>query len=116
VVADQRHGPVSQVQVPVSQQLVAFEFQGRSWTTRPDQMAYVYRLDGHDPDWTATDSRRVEYRHLPLGTYTLQIRAVDRDLNYSDPLAVRVRVEPDARLEALAQALSQSGAGNEFVG
>ena len=58
--------------------------------------------------------RRVEYQDLPLGQYTFQVRAVDQDLNYSDPAAISLSVVPDPRLEALTEALS--GTADEFVG
>ena len=116
VVADRRYGPVQEIHLPVSQKLLAFEFQGRSWTTPPDGMAYVYRLEGYDPGWKPIYTRRVEYQDLPLGEYTFQVKAVDRDLNYSEPVSVRVTVEPDPHLEALTDALSASGPRGEFVG
>jgi DNA-binding NtrC family response regulator len=114
VIADQRYGPVGELEIPVSQKLVAFEFEGRSWTTRPEGMAYVYRLEGFDDRWRTTYGGRVEYRDLPLGDYTFQVRAVDRDLNYSDLAVVRLRVAPDPRLAAMTQALS--GTAERFVG
>ena len=116
VVADRRYGPVPEIHLPVSQKLLAFEFRGWSWTTRPDGMAYVVRLEGYDPGWKPIYTRRMEYQDLPLGEYTFQVKAVDRDLNYSEPATVRVTVEPDPHLEALTDALSASGPRGEFVG
>jgi DNA-binding NtrC family response regulator len=114
VIADRRYEPAGEIHVPASQTFVIFEFQGRSLTTRPDGMAYVYRLEGYDPDWKPNYTGRVEYQDLPIGEYTFQVKAVDRDLNYSEPATVRVVVEPDPRLEAFADALS--GTFQEFVG
>jgi len=116
VIADLRYGPVREIQVFASQKLLAFEFQGQSLTTRPDGMAYVYRLEGYDSAWKPTYARRVEYQGLPLGEYTFQVKAVDRDLNYSEPIAVRVSVVPDPLRQALTEALSRSGATDEFLG
>jgi len=114
VVADRRYGPIPEIHLSASQKLLAFEFQGRSFTTRPDQMAYVVRLEGYDPDWKPIYTGRVEYHDLPLGEYVFQVKAVDRDLNYSEPVTVHITVEPDPRLEAFAAALS--GTSEEFVG
>jgi len=114
VIADQRYGSVEEIHPPSSQKFIIFEFQGRSFTTRPDGMAYVYRLEGHDPDWKPDYAGRVTYEDLPLGEYTFQVKAVDRDLNYSEPATVRMSVVPDPRLEAFAEALS--GTSEEFVG
>lgn len=72
---------------------------GRTWghrqqaRTRPEQMLYVYRLEGGDGEWHSTAGSRVEYTDLTVGQYVFQARAVDRDLNYSDvPAEVLVRV------------------------
>ena len=115
VVADRRYGPVEEIRVPAYRKyVIAFEFQGRSLYTHWDRMAYVYMLEGYDSDWQTTHTHRMEYQDLPVGEYTFQVKAVDRDLNYSEPATVRVIVEPDPRLEGLAEALS--GTSEEFVG
>jgi transcriptional regulator with GAF, ATPase, and Fis domain len=79
-------------------------------------MVYVYRLEGVDPDWKPAYTRRVEYHDLPIGEYTFEVKAVDRDLNYSDPVSIGIVVEPDPHLEALTEALSESGPKGTFVG
>ena len=95
VVADRRYGPVGEIGLPSSQQLLIFEFIGRSFKTRWDQMVYVYRLQGYDEAWRQTRESRVEYTHLPIGDYTFQVKAVDRDLTYSEvPAEVRVVIHP----------------------
>ena len=114
VIADRRYGSVSEIRMSSSQKLLAFEFRGRSFTTHPQNMAYLVRLEGYESGWTPVYTNRVEYRDLPLGEYTFGVKAVDRDLNYSEPAEVRVVVEPDPRLEAFAEALS--GMSEEFVG
>jgi DNA-binding NtrC family response regulator/ligand-binding sensor domain-containing protein len=115
VVAGHRYGVVSEFSMPVSQKLLAFEFRGSSLGTRPDGMAYLYRLQGYEEAWKPTYARRVEYQNLPLGEYTFQVKAVDRDLNYSGPASLRLSVVPDPRLEAFKEALSAGGPG-EFIG
>ena len=114
VVADRRCGPVDEIRLPASQKHLGFEFQGTSLTTRPEGMAYVVRLDGRYPEWRPLYAGRADYEDLPLGEYTFQVKAVDRDLNYSEPEAVRIIVEPDPRLEGFAEALR--GTSDEFVG
>ncbi|NKB66167.1 MAG: SpoIIE family protein phosphatase [Candidatus Latescibacteria bacterium] len=101
VIADQHYIPDHPIHVQAGQQLVLFEFQGRSWTTHPDQMAYVYRLQGHDADWKPAYTNRIEYQNLPAGEYLFEVRAVDRDLNYSKPAAVQLVIEHPYRLWAL---------------
>ncbi len=110
LVADRRYAPDETICVSAAQRLVACEFQGASFTTHAGQMAYVYRLEGHDGDWRTTYQSRVEYRDLAPGDYTFRIRAVDRDLNYSPPIAVALTIAPDGqqdRIDALEAELSQ---------
>ena len=107
-IADQRYGPDDNIQLSASQKLVVFEFQGQSMTTLPEDLAYVYQLEGRDADWQPVYTSRVEYQALPLGDYTFRVKAVDRDLNYSEEARVRLTVEPDALVESLTAALEQS--------
>lgn len=95
VVADRRHGPVDAIELTVLQKYLAFEFLGRSFKTRPRAMVYQYRLEGYDDGWRTTRSERVEYQDLPVGEYTFEVQAVDRDLTYSEePATVRVAIHP----------------------
>ena len=78
---------------PVTQDYLAFEFQGHSFNTRSGQMVYVYRLEGYEQEWRQTRVNRVEYRDLPRGDYVFQVKAVDRDLNYSEtPATVSLKM------------------------
>ena len=116
VMADRRYTAEESIAVPESQPWVRVAFQGQSFTTRPEGMVYVYRLEGVDEDWQVTREETVTYRSLPQGQYTFQVQTVDRDLNYSEPAAVEIEVTPDLRLQALQEALNQSGVAGEFVG
>ena len=111
VVADRRYGSVAELRLPSSQGLVAFEFQGASLTTGPGQMVHLYRLKGRDPDWRVTRESRVEYTDLAVGDYSFQVKAVDRDLNYSEPAGVRVLVHP-----AYGQIAVRGGLGLALIG
>jgi ligand-binding sensor domain-containing protein/serine phosphatase RsbU (regulator of sigma subunit) len=93
VLSDKRHGPVDRLMLPRTQDFVALEFAGRNYHTRPEQMAYVYRLVGLQDEWTVTREHRVEYTGLPLGQYKFEVKSVDRDLNYSSvPATVEIDV------------------------
>jgi ligand-binding sensor domain-containing protein len=92
VVADRRYESISDLSLPSSAGLIAFEFHGLSLKTRPNGMVYRYRLEGHENDWRSTHARRLEYRDLPVGSYTFEVLAVDRDLVYSEEPA-RVALE-----------------------
>ena len=95
VMAERPYGPVGEIRVPSSQKYLAFEFQGRSLSTHWTEMTYAYRLKGYEEEWQGTRGNRVEYTDLTRGKYTFQVKAVDRDLNYSEvPAEVRVSVHP----------------------
>ena len=116
VTADREYGPLERLIVNAAQQLVTFEFSGCSFGTSLEQMVYVYRLWGRDEVWGHTRQRRVAYEDLDLGDYTFEVKAVDRDLNYSEAASVQVSVVPDPHLAALNEVLSQTSAAGEFVG
>ena len=112
VVTDQRLGPVEEIGLPSTQDFIAFEFQGVSFKTRPGKMIYAYRLEGYEEEWKHTRDNRMEYIDVPAGEYVFQVRAIDRDLNYSEqPATVKVVVHPPYGLIAL-----WSGLGLAVVG
>jgi len=92
IVANRNYGPLDSISLPSSQQYLSFEFEGISFKTRPGQMVYLYRLLGHDEAWQQTRNTHVEYSNLPVGNYTFEVKAVNRDLVYSLESA-RVDVE-----------------------
>ena len=118
VVADQVYENPQDVITCTTDQQVIFEYRGQSFSTRSRDMLYIYRLKGYDPDWQpATREMRAHYRDLPQGDYTFQVRAVDRDLNYSEMVQARLSVETDPRIKALTTILNSNGEdGNEFIG
>ena len=93
VTADRRHEHPSKVQFPTTAGIISVRFQGYGLKTRPEAMAYRFRLQGHDDGWQTTYDEQVEYTHLPRGTYTFEVVAVDRDLVYSsEPATVQIRI------------------------
>ena len=101
VVADRSYGPVEGLSLPSTQGLIQLSFQGSSFTTSLERMAYVYRLQGYEEDWKPTRSTEVRYSDLPEGRYLFEVKAVDRDLNYSDPATLSLIVHPPYRQLAL---------------
>jgi len=105
VIADQPYESVAALELSSSQKLVLFQFQGGSLTTLPDKMAYVYRMVGYDDVWKTTRQQQVQYQNLPVGNYTFEVKAVDRNLNYSTEAAtveVAVFYQPIASSIGLA--------------
>ncbi|MEW6755870.1 MAG: two-component regulator propeller domain-containing protein [Candidatus Latescibacterota bacterium] len=93
-IADRHYGPAPDLELAAPVNLLAFEFHGLSFRTRPGGTVYRYRLHGHDAQWRTTGLTHVEYRGLPRGRYDFEVQAVDRDLNYSQALLVAVQVRP----------------------
>ena len=118
VIADQVYENVDEVIVSTTDRQVIFEYKGLSFSTHPSDMLYVYRLEGYDSDWRpATREMRIYYRDLPLGDYTFQVRAVDRDLNYSQVAQVQISVEPDPRIKELTATLNRNDEDSDaFIG
>ena len=83
VLANQVYKGVDEITIPVFEGLIVFEFHGLSLKTRPETMVYRYRLKGLDMGWQNAYDSRVEYQNLPIGDYTFEVMAVDRDLVYS---------------------------------
>ena len=103
VIAEYQYGAVEQLRLPSSREFVIFEFKGSSFTTHPDNLVYVYRLQGFDDSWHPSRQRRAEFRDLPRGRYVFEVKSVDRDLNYSEPARVHLEVHlPYERLAVLA--------------
>ncbi|MBT3605438.1 MAG: GHKL domain-containing protein, partial [Candidatus Latescibacteria bacterium] len=98
IIADKRYEQTDSVTVLDSVTLIAFEFRGLSYKTRPEAMVYRYRLKDYDQAWYTTNKGRVEYEALPVGNYTFEVCAIDRDLVYSKtPCRVTLTVERDTR-------------------
>ena len=97
IIADRSYGSVQELALPSSQELVIFTFGGRSFTTPPGRMVYVYRLQGYEDEWQSTRLTEVRYSDLPVGDYVFEVKAVDRDLNYSDPVAIHLAIHPPYR-------------------
>lgn len=62
--------------------------------SQPQRTQYAYKLDGFDPDWIYSGTRRMAtYTKLPGGSYTLRVRATDEMGRWHDKeLAVRIKV------------------------
>jgi len=103
VVADRRHENPDSLSLSTGLGVIAFEFHGLSARTRPGALVYQYRLSGHNDTWKTTSRTRVEYEDLPLGSYTFEVEAIDRDLVYSArPARLPVTVHPPYATIALA--------------
>ena len=116
VIADQVYENLEEVIVSKTDQNVIFEYKGLSFSTHPSDMLYIYRLNGYDADWQpATGKMQAHYRDLPPGDYTFQVRAIDRDLNYSEIAQTRLSITSDPRIEALTDIINRRES-QQFIG
>ena len=116
VIADKVYENSKEVIVSTAGQQVIFEYKGLSFSTHPSDMLYVYRLNGYDADWQpATRRMRAHYRDLSPGDYTFQVRAIDRDLNYSEIAQARLSITADPRIEALMDVINRRES-QQFIG
>ena len=108
VITDQEYENPEEAIVSTAEQQVIFEYKGMSFSTHPRDMLYIYRLNGYDADWQpATRKMRAFYRGLPPGDYTFQVRAIDRDLNYSEIAQTCLSITADPRIEALTDVINR---------
>ena len=116
VIADKVYENPEESIVSKTDQHVIFEYKGLSFSTHPNDMLYIYRLNGYDSEWQpATRKMRAFYRDLPPGDYTFQVRAIDRDLNYSEIAQARLSITADPRIEALTDVINHRES-QKFIG
>jgi DNA-binding NtrC family response regulator/ligand-binding sensor domain-containing protein len=98
VTTDRRYTNLKELRPATAGNRITFEYSSVDFKTHPHKRIYRYRLDGYDKDWRGPTRRtRVDYADLPVGEYNFQVQAIDRDLNYSEPVTVQVEVQPDPR-------------------
>ncbi len=115
VTTDQVYENVEDVCSSTVGQPVVFEYKGLSFSTHPRDMLYEYRLQGYDADWCpATRELRACYQNLPPGDYTFQVRAIDRDFNYSETAQVPLAVKPGAAFYGGNQWIGQTKGLRQF--
>jgi len=98
--ADKRYTALDDNHIQSTAQSVTFCYQGVSFKTRPDGMRYTYKLDGYDTDWRSTNENSAYYENLKTGNYLFNVKAIDRDLNYSQPANLTLKVVPPFYLSA----------------
>jgi signal transduction histidine kinase/ligand-binding sensor domain-containing protein/DNA-binding NarL/FixJ family response regulator len=93
VIVEGSRGAVSDVHLPMTSDYLRVEFEGSSDYTPPDRMAFVYRITGYQDDWQPLYESSIELTDLPRGEFTFEVKAVDRDLNYSvEPARLQLTV------------------------
>jgi len=94
VFADQTVQRPKEVEVSAAAKRVVIHYNAPSFRTPPHQMQYLVKLEGRDSDWSLTKERSVALLNLKPGEYTFRVKAIDRDLNYSEPASVSIVIPP----------------------
>lgn len=57
---------------------------------------YAYTLEGFNTDWLYADGgqRKATYTNLDPGHYTFKVKALNSDGSWSDPISLKIHVEP----------------------
>jgi ligand-binding sensor domain-containing protein/serine phosphatase RsbU (regulator of sigma subunit) len=90
IYADQTRKLPKRVEIPATAKRVEIHYKAIDFQTRPGQMQYLVKLEGRDKDWTLTKENSVALLNLKPGDYTFQVKAIDRDLNYSKPASASI--------------------------
>jgi signal transduction histidine kinase/ligand-binding sensor domain-containing protein len=63
--------------------------------SKPEQVAFRYKMDGLDSDWQDVEYRRTAYfSHLPPGIYTFRVMATNSDGVWSESQNLPIKVLP----------------------
>ncbi|MBM3236727.1 tetratricopeptide repeat protein [Candidatus Poribacteria bacterium] len=111
------------VSLPASVRRFTINYRAVSFRTRPEAMQYFYQLRrvgiAHPTDdWQGPiRGRSVDYAGLKPGKYTFRVKAVDMDLNYSEPafLSIVINAPPFYQTGIFLVALSIIG-GASLIG
>ena len=116
VLADGKLLPQGSVEVPADVKRLRLAYRGHSESETTASLVYLHRLCGYDNSWSQTSAQSVEYVGLEAGEYRFELRAVDRDLNYSDTAQLEVTVTSDPRTVAINEALREGTSAGSLLG
>jgi serine phosphatase RsbU (regulator of sigma subunit)/streptogramin lyase len=102
VTTDQTYRDLSGIPAFMPDTRVTFEYSSIDFKTIPEKRQYRCRIREIDSDWRKpTKSDTFDYIFGKSGTYTFEVQAIDRDLNYSEPASLALRVVPPFYLRAV---------------
>ena len=81
--------------------LVTIKYTALDFKTIPEKQQYRCRIRKIDQDWRRpTKSTYFDYTFNKTGTYVFEVQAIDRDLNYSEPASLTLKIVPPFYLRA----------------
>jgi len=104
VTTDQIYRDLSAIPAFTPGTRVTIEYSSIDFKTVPEKRQYRYYIKEMDLGWRKpTKADSFDFIFDELGTYTFQVQAIDRDLNYSEPASVKLEVIPDPRNRRIIQ-------------
>jgi len=104
VTADQTYTDFSAIPAFTPGTRITVEYSSIDFKTLPAKRQYRYRIKETDSDWRKpTKETSSDFIFDNPGTYTFEVQAIDRDLNYSEPMSLKLEVIPDPRNHQIAQ-------------
>jgi serine phosphatase RsbU (regulator of sigma subunit) len=93
-ISDKNYDFSERIVLPYSEYKMRIDFIGLNYSN-PEQVTYMYKLDGFDVDWSEpTTSRTAIYSRLTDGDYTFQVKACNSDGNWTEePLLLHIRIK-----------------------
>lgn len=85
----------------------------RALSLLSQRMLYCYQLVGHDDSWRYTRNREIKFENLPVGEYTLRLKAINHAMRHSPVTEMAITIEADpwqkqqARYEATISQMRQ---------
>ncbi len=74
---------------------ITLSYSATDFKTTPEKQQYRYRIKERDDTWSLpTTGGTSDVTIEASGRYTIEVQAIDRDLNYSEPASVVLRVGP----------------------
>jgi len=104
IAADQTYHDLEALPAFTPKTRVTIEYNSIDFKTVPEKRQYRCRIREIDSDWRKpTKEKSFDCTLDQPGTYTFQVQAIDRDLNFSDPATLKLEVKVDPREERLAE-------------
>jgi len=104
VTTDRTYRELSDIPAITPGRRVTVEYNAIDFKTLPEKRQYRCRIREIDSDWRKpTRSASFDCVFHNPGTYTFEVQAIDRDLNYSEPATVELEVVADPQKQHIAQ-------------
>ncbi|MBC8230455.1 SpoIIE family protein phosphatase [bacterium] len=100
-IADEEHTELESIPAVITGHRVTVKYNAIDFKTLPERRQYRCRIKEINDDWRKpTKSVFFDFTFKKPGSYTFEVQAIDRDLNYSKPASLSVTVIPPFYLRA----------------